>query len=106
MVRCKNIVKGKNTGPVNPGLFKENVEKELYDEALLKEEIITKSNSEGDFDKSLLELVDFRNKIDYFFDKVLIMDKIEEVKDNRLNLVKKVLDIYLMIADFSKITCN
>jgi len=41
-----------------------------------------------------------------FFDKVLIMDKIEEVKNNRLNLVQKALDAYLLIADFSKITCN
>jgi glycyl-tRNA synthetase beta chain len=106
MIRCRNIVKGKNTGDINPGLFKESSEKELHDEALLKEEVIKKNNFEGNYDKSILELVDFRKKIDNFFDKVLIMDKIEEVKNNRLNLVKKALDIYLMIADFSKITCN
>jgi len=91
---------------INSGLFKEISEKELYEEALLKEEKIKKNNSEGSFDKSLLELVDFRRKVDNFFDKVLIMDKIEEVKNNRLNLVNKVYGIYLMIADFSKITCS
>lgn len=106
MIRCKNIVKGNNTGDVNPQLFKESSEKELYDEALLREAAIKKNNHEGNFYKSILEMVDFRNKVDTFFDKVLIMDKIEEVKNNRLNLVKKAFDIYLMIADFSKITCN
>ena len=106
MIRCKNIVKGKNNGEINPRLFKESIEKELYEEALLKEAVIKKSNLEGNYDKSILELVDFRKIIDNFFDKVLIMDKIDEVKNNRLNLVKKALDIYMMIADFSKITCN
>jgi len=106
MIRCRNIVKGKHSGIVSPGLFKEISEKELYDEALLKEEKIKKNNSEDSFGKSLLELVDFRKKVDNFFDKVLIMDKVEEVKNNRLNLINKVYDIYLMIADFSKITCN
>ncbi|HEY5500672.1 MAG TPA: DALR anticodon-binding domain-containing protein, partial [Candidatus Humimicrobiaceae bacterium] len=106
MIRCKNIVKGKNNGEINPKLFKESIEKELYEEALLKEAVIKKSNLEGNYDKSIFELLDFRKKIDNFFDKVLIMDKIDEVKNNRLNLVKKALDIYMMIADFSKITCN
>ena len=106
MIRCKNIIKGKKSGDVNTKLFKESSEKELYDEALLKETAIKKYNLEGNYYKSILELVDFRKKIDNFFDKVLIMDKIEEVKNNRLNLVQKVLDVYLIIADFSKIICS
>ncbi|MHB1346751.1 MAG: glycine--tRNA ligase subunit beta [Candidatus Humimicrobiaceae bacterium] len=106
MIRCRNIVKGRNAGTVAPGLFKESSEKELYDEALSKEEMIRKDISEGSYDKALAELLDFRKKVDNFFDKVLIMDKMEEVKNNRLNLVNKVLGVYLMIADFSKIICN
>ncbi len=106
MIRCKNIVKGKNCSEADPKLFKEDSEKELYDEILLKKAEINRNNLEGNYDKSMLELVDFRKKIDNFFDKVLIMDKIEEVKNNRLNLVKKALDVYLMIADFSKIISN
>jgi glycyl-tRNA synthetase beta chain len=106
MIRCKNIVKGKNFGDVNTKLFKEGCEKELHDEALLKEAAIKKYNLDGNYYNSVLELVDFRKKIDDFFDKVLIMDKIEEVKNNRLNLVQKVLEVYLYVADFSKIICN
>lgn len=106
MIRCRNIVKGRNAVSVAPGLLKESSEKELYDEALSKEEIIRKDISDGDYDKALAELLDFRTKVDNFFDKVLIMDKIEEVKNNRLSLVSKVLGVYLMIADFSKIICS
>ena len=104
MIRCKNIVKGKNFGEVKPYLFKEDSEKELYDEIISKYKIIKKLNAENEYDKSINAVVDFRKKVDSFFDKVLIMDKIEEVKNNRLNLVKKALDLYMMIADFSKIS--
>ena len=106
MIRCRNIVKGRNACSVAPGMFKESSEKELYDEVLSKEEMIRKDISEGSYDKSLTELLDFRKKVDNFFDKVLIMDKMEEVKNNRLSLVNKVLGVYLMIADFSKIICS
>ena len=106
MIRCKNIVKGKKIGEVNTKLFKEDSEKELYEEALLKEAAVKKNNLEGNYYKSILELVDFRKKIDSFFDKVLIMDKIEEIKNNRLNLVQKALEVYLLTADFSKITIS
>ncbi|MHB8276427.1 MAG: glycine--tRNA ligase subunit beta [Candidatus Humimicrobiaceae bacterium] len=104
MIRCKNIVKGKNFGEVKPDLFKEDSEKELYDEIISKYKIIKKLNAENEYDKSINAVVDFRKKVDSFFDKVLVMDKIEEVKNNRLNLVKKALDLYMMIADFSKIS--
>jgi glycyl-tRNA synthetase beta chain len=104
MIRCKNIVKGKNFGEVRPDLFKEDSEKELYDEIISKYKIIKKLNAENEYDKSINVVVDFRKKVDSFFDKVLIMDKTEEVKNNRLNLVKKALDLYMMIADFSKIS--
>lgn len=104
MIRCKNILKGKNFGEVKPDLFKEDSEKELYDEIISKYKIIKKLNAENEYDKSINVVVDFRKKVDNFFDKVLIMDKIEEVKNNRLNLVKKALDLYMMIADFSKIS--
>lgn len=104
MIRCKNIVKGKNFGEVKPYLFKEDSEKELYDEIISKYKIIKKLNAENEYDKSINAVVDFRKKVDSFFDKVLIMDKREEVKNNRLNLVKKALDLYMMIADFSKIS--
>jgi glycyl-tRNA synthetase beta chain len=103
MIRCRNIVKGKNIGEVNPPLFIESIEKELYEEVLLRESAIKSSIGGGNYGNAVEQLVAFRKKVDAFFDKVLIMDKVEEVKNNRLNLVKKVLDIYLMVADFSKI---
>ncbi|MCL4385328.1 MAG: glycine--tRNA ligase subunit beta [Actinobacteria bacterium] len=104
MIRCKNIIKNINLNEeVKPDLFKEEYEKELYEEIILKEKLIKNLNSKNEYSKSLNLLIDFRKKVDNFFDKVLIMDKIEEIKNNRLNLVKKAFNLYMLIADFSKI---
>jgi len=105
MIRCKNIIKNINLNEeVKPDLFKEEYEKELYEEIILKEKLIKNLNSKNEYSESLNLLIDFRKKVDNFFDKVLIMDKIEEIKNNRLNLVKKAFNLYMLIADFSKIT--
>ena len=49
-------------------------------------------------------LITLKDPVNMFFDKVLIMDKKEEVKQNRLALVKSVQALGLEIADFSKLT--
>ncbi|MCL4418265.1 MAG: glycine--tRNA ligase subunit beta [Actinobacteria bacterium] len=103
MIRCRNIVKGSNFGEVNPELFKEDSEKSLYSKLVLKYEKIKKLNTVNEYEKSIEEIIDFRKVVDNFFDKVLVMDKAQEVQNNRINLVKRALDLYLMIADFSKI---
>ena len=52
-------------------------------------------------------LVDFDNRtlgLDRFFDEVLIMDKDESVRNNRISLIGEILGLYLAMADFSVIT--
>jgi glycyl-tRNA synthetase beta chain len=45
----------------------------------------------------------FGKVVDAFFDEVLVMDKDPSVKANRINILKKVVDYYLDMADFSKL---
>ena len=103
MIRCKNIIKGKNFSSVNKSLFVEKLEKEIYESLIKRQGRIKDYNLKGLYEKSLEELIDFRKEIDTFFEKILIMDKIEEIRNNRINLVKQIADLYLSIADFSKI---
>jgi glycyl-tRNA synthetase beta chain len=42
--------------------------------------------------------------VNNFFDKVLVMDKDEKVKFNRLALLDRIWAIALSVADFSKLT--
>jgi len=104
MIRCKNIIKGKKFNVVNAALLKESEEKNLHDSIngiIVKIKELTSDKKYGNI---LSELIIFRKDIDVFFDKILIMDKDEKIKDNRINLVKSAYDIYLEIADFSKIS--
>ena len=44
--------------------------------------------------------------MDLFFDKVLVMDKDEKIRSNRINLIKKTVDLYMMLGDFSRLVID
>jgi glycyl-tRNA synthetase beta chain len=48
-------------------------------------------------------LATLRPMVDRFFDEVLVMAEQEEVRRNRLSLLLNCVDLYLSVADFSKI---
>lgn len=85
-------------------LFKQDEERLLYENlqsVKLKVDLLLKSN---DYHSALIALKDLKEPINKFFDKVLVMDKDEEIKINRLSLVKEVQKVSQQIADFSKLT--
>ncbi len=57
---------------------------------------------------SYIELFNFiiegKNLIDSFFDKVLVMDKDTAIRDNRISLIEDILGNFTGIMDFSKIS--
>ena len=90
---------------VSEELLKEPEEKELYQKFLETKNKIedSKSLKNGDYTAILNELVLLRTPVDNFFDKVLIMDKDEQIKNNRLTLLSTIYNQFIKIADFSKI---
>ena len=93
--RVYNILIEDQYNEVNERLFAEDAEKELFAVANnVKGEL-----SAGDFDP----LFKLENPIDTFFDKVLVMDKDDQVKENRLALLSCVRDLFNSLGDFSKI---
>ncbi len=106
MSRSKNIINGKQFGAVDPGLLKEKYEKELFG-ALQKAESNICGLIEGkEYCELLEEMSSFGGIVDKFFDEVLVMDKDDKVKANRINLLKKVADLYINFADFSLIVID
>ena len=53
----------------------------------------------------ILNIQELTPIISEFFDKVLVMDENQDIRKNRLALLSRVNDLYLSIADFSKIVC-
>lgn len=81
---------------VKPELFKEDAEKELWD-------YVSKIDSGLEYPDLLEKLESCITKIEKFFDKVLVMDNDEQIKQNRLNLLGNLKEKFVVIGDFSKI---
>ena len=96
--RIIRIINGKEINELpSVDLFKEDCEKVLYD--------CIKAVDENENSLLLAEkLSKCTEKISNFFDKVLVMDKDENVKNNRLKLLTLAKSKFDKICDFSKIS--
>jgi glycyl-tRNA synthetase beta chain len=104
LTRCKNIIKGRQFGKVDAKLLKDDAELMLYETLTQKEKVLKNHMASKSFDSAIAELASFADSINYFFEKVLVMDNDEGIKQNRLNLIKSCTELYYLFADFSKIS--
>lgn len=101
--RAGNLAKNAVSTVVNENLFKEEAEKLLWEQFN-----ITKTSSKSLYENQLYEdfLEEFSNLkpyIDNFFDKVMVMDNDESVKNNRLALLKNIVEYLKPFGDLSKL---
>lgn len=99
-VRVGNIARMTETGIVDPALFQAAEEGALhsaYENAIA-------ARAEGA--DTLAAEQALAKAIDAFFDVVMVMDKDEHIKKNRLTLLKAVDNYLLHTADYSKIVLN
>ena len=88
---------------VEADLLAEQVEKDLckaYEAAAAK---VEKEIEAQDYAGAIATLSQLAAPIDAFFDGVMVMDKDEKIKNNRLGLLKLVDNLVCQVADFSKI---
>jgi glycyl-tRNA synthetase beta chain len=101
--RVDNILKDFRDAAVVPALFATDVEKNLYAAANeIKKQIIS-CMEKNDYNSALKEMAGLRPPVDAFFDGVMVMDKDEKVRFNRLSLLSEISATFHNIADFSKI---
>ena len=91
----KILPKGWESAEVKEELFREREEFALWEAV---------RGLEGREDVSLRELADLKKPIDDLFDKVLIMDKDESVRRNRLSLLRRVKLLFNRVADFKEVS--
>jgi glycyl-tRNA synthetase beta chain len=103
MSRSQNIISKKKFSHIDEGLFVEEHEKKLFKS--LKDVLDSKDTiiNNKEYPLLLKEMERFGKVVDAFFDEVLVMDKDPSVMANRINILKKVVDYYLNMADFSKL---
>lgn len=88
---------------VEADILAEQVEKDLYS---AYETAAAKTEQEiaaQDYAGAIATLSQLAAPIDAFFDGVMVMDKDEKIKNNRLGLLKLVDNLVCQVADFSKI---
>ncbi len=89
--------------PINDGLFTEQAEKDLY--AVVKKldtgmiPLIVRCDYKG----ALNILSELNAPVNKFFDDVMVMDKDEAIKNNRLSLLCLVKDLVNSVGDLSKL---
>ena len=103
--RMKNILEqarqavGFDGGAPEPHLFREAEEKQLFERA---QEVSQRAHKQN-YLESLEAIASLRPDVDLFFDKILVMDKDPQVRNNRLSLLATLLEQFSTIADFSEI---
>lgn len=108
--RAANILEqAKKTGirveelGVKEELFHEVAEKELWQIFSRLTEEVNILLEKKDYEETLKKIVFLRTPIDQFFDQVLVMTEDENLRNNRLGLLKNIVNLYLKIADFSSL---
>ena len=93
--RVLRILKEDINSDVQTALFAQQAEEDLY-------KAVQEVNFKGDYKQYLNDLIQINPIVTKFFDDVLVMDKDEKVKNNRLSLLNQLKNKYTMLTDFSK----
>ncbi len=106
--RIRNILgkaggEAKFSGQPNEALLETGAEAELYHDA---RRVLDETRDSRDYEAVLRRIADLRPRVDAFFDKVLVMAKEEDVRQNRLTLLAWLLRAFTRIADFSEIVIS
>ncbi len=89
--------------PINDGLFIEQAEKDLYAVVKKLDTEMIPLTVRCDYKGALNILSELNAPVNKFFDDVMVMDKDEAIKNNRLSLLCLVKDLVNCVGDLSKL---
>jgi glycyl-tRNA synthetase beta chain len=99
--RVVNILRDTAPQSMSEKLLAEDAEKKLYSAF---QEVSKRAGSfiqKGEYAKALEIIAELKSPIDEFFDAVMVMVEDEQLRNNRLGLLRKLADFSGQIADFS-----
>ena len=107
--RSANILNSENKskleiiGSADPGLFKNDYEKNLYNKIHTIRKYFSSIGRDEDYDESLKTLSSAKIEVNEFFENVIVNDQEEIIKKNRLELLKMLCKSFDNYFNFSKI---
>jgi len=104
--RVANIIPEGFEGGVDEGLLADGAEKELLAHyRSISGEVFSLIDG-GRYMDALSKIAALRPHVDKFFDDVMVMDKVEKIRDNRLALLNLLAGMFFKIADLKKISVS
>lgn len=100
--RIRNISKDNTATKISASLFEQPEEEKLYETFKLVNEKVTGCLVDKNYPDALLAMLDLKEPVDTFFDKVMVMSENAEVKQNRLNLLTALGQMVQQIGDISR----
>ncbi len=90
----------------DPGIFKTEIEKDLYEKINELRNYFSNINKDENFEQSLINLADSKNLIFDFFDNVIVNEKDFIIKKNRLELIQMLCKTFDNYVNFSLIDAH
>lgn len=101
--RASRILSAETDGGIDPGLFEAEAERELFEVVSAVGPGVRQSAASGDYLQALAALHVLAEPVDRIFDDVLIMAPDARVRANRLALLRSVVELFRLVADFSRV---
>ena len=107
--RIKNILRqarqerGFAPSELSPSLLTPGPETELFERYRAVAELVARQKQNGGYRAALEAISSLRPSVDRFFDTILVMAPEENLRQNRLTLLQRLLNEFSTIADFSEI---
>lgn len=102
--RINNIIKNTNEAHINESLFTCDAEKNLYKVYSESLRVVESFINERNYEKAFEALSYIYTPLDSLFESVMIMDKDESVKNNRIALLSGIDKLFKKMLDFSILT--
>jgi len=102
--RASQILKGleiEKLPKLDPTLFKEKEEKELYSKMLELQPKLEDLLNKKEYIQYLETLLEFKELIDQFFDNVFVMVEEKKIRENRLKLLAEISSLFNSFGDFT-----
>lgn len=79
------------------------VEHALTCAVIQAESRVARALDDGDYGQALSELASLRKPVDLFFERIMVMDPDERLRENRLRILNRFVEVFASVADFGKL---
>lgn len=99
--RANNLRDASLGTDVDEGLINE-VEHALFCAVVQAEGRVARALEADDYQAALSELAGLRKPVDMFFERIMVMDEDQKLRENRLRLLNRFVGVFQGVADFGK----